>query len=107
MVVKQELVILVTGANRGIGFKVVKKLMKQPEQTINTILLGCRDLKRGQDTLVQLGSPSNMHLLELDASAADSIAQITKQIKEKHGSQLDVIINNVAIELLGTNIDVT
>jgi carbonyl reductase 1 len=102
---KQQRVILVTGGNRGIGFEVVKKFVEESGQSNNVILLGCRDLKRGEDALVRLGSPSNVHLLELDTSSSKSITQATEQIKEKYGGQLDVIINNAAVVLLGTNID--
>ncbi|CAF4251561.1 unnamed protein product, partial [Rotaria sordida] len=77
----QQRVILVTGANKGIGFEVVKKLAKESPINNNIILLGCRDLKRGQDALVRLGSPSNIYLLQLDISSRDSIARATDEIK--------------------------
>ncbi|CAF1370595.1 unnamed protein product, partial [Rotaria sp. Silwood1] len=57
---KLQRVILVIGANKGIGFEVIKKLVQQPSSTSNDlILLGSRDLKRGKDALSQLGSPTN------------------------------------------------
>ena len=95
---QQQRVILITGANKGIGFEVIKKLLadKSPSNN-NLILLGSRDLKRGQDALVKLGSPSNVHVLQLDTSSAESIARATDEIKQKYGGQLDVLINNAAI----------
>ncbi|CAF4234273.1 unnamed protein product [Adineta steineri] len=67
---QQQRVILITGANKGIGFEVIKKLLEEPSSsTNNLILLGSRDLKRGQDALVKLGSPSNVHMLQLDTSS--------------------------------------
>ncbi|CAF1563853.1 unnamed protein product, partial [Rotaria sordida] len=92
----QQRVILVTGANKGIGFEVVKKLAKESPINNNIILLGCRDLKRGQDALVRLGSPSNIYLLQLDISSRDSIARATDEIKCKYGGQLNIVINNAA-----------
>ncbi|CAF1252629.1 unnamed protein product [Didymodactylos carnosus] len=95
---EQQRVILVTGANKGIGFEVVKQLVQQPLIKSNDIiLLGSRDAKRGQDALAQLDSPSNVHLLQLDTSSDESIAHATDEIKQKYGGQLDIIINNAGI----------
>ncbi|CAF5096502.1 unnamed protein product, partial [Rotaria sp. Silwood1] len=93
----QQRVILVTGANKGIGFEVVKKLAKESPINKNIILLGSRDLERGQDALVRLGSPSNVYVLQVDISSRDSIARATDEIKCKYGGQLDIVINNAAI----------
>ena len=93
-------VILVTGANKGIGFSVVKKLVEQCPAEKTIILLACRDLQRGRDALVQLGSPGHVHLLELDMSSTASILQSVAQIKEKYADDhLDVVINNAAIAI--------
>jgi len=95
---QEQRVILITGANKGIGFEVIKKLLEESSPSSNNlILLGSRDLKRGQDALVKLGSPSNVHVLQLDTSSAESIARATDEIKQKYGGQLDVLINNAAI----------
>ena len=95
---QQQRVILITGANKGIGFEVVKKLVQRSSSNNDdVILLGSRDLKRGQDALQQLGSPSNVHILELDTSSKESIARATNEIKQKYGGRLDIIINNAGI----------
>ncbi|CAF0844197.1 unnamed protein product [Adineta steineri] len=71
---EQKRVILVTGANKGIGFEVVKKLLQQSSsKATDIILLGSRDIKRGQDAIQQLGSPTNVHLLQLDTSSKENI----------------------------------
>lgn len=95
---KPQRVILVTGANKGIGFEVVKKLIQESSSNTNDIiLLGSRDIKRGQDAIQQLGSPPNLHLLQLDTSSKESIAAATNEIKQKYGGHLDVVINNAGI----------
>jgi carbonyl reductase 1 len=95
---QEQRVILVTGANKGLGFEVIKKLLEESSApNNNVILLGSRDLTRGQDALVKLGSPSNVHVLQLDTSSAESIAHATDEIKQKYGGQLDVLINNAGI----------
>ncbi|CAF1426209.1 unnamed protein product, partial [Adineta ricciae] len=45
-----------TGAYRGIGFKVVKKLLQQSSKTNDIILLGSQNINRGQDISVKLAS---------------------------------------------------
>ncbi|CAF3185475.1 unnamed protein product [Rotaria sp. Silwood2] len=77
----EQRMILVTGANKGIGFEVVKKLVKESPVNNNIILLGSRDLKRGEDALVRLGSLPNIHVLQLDMSSKESIARATDEIK--------------------------
>ncbi|CAF4406109.1 unnamed protein product, partial [Adineta steineri] len=88
---QKKRVILVTGANKGLGFEVIKKLLEESSTSNNLILLGSRDLKRGQDALLELGSPSNVHVLQLDTSSAESIARATNEIKQKYGGHLDVL----------------
>jgi carbonyl reductase 1 len=102
---KQQRVILVTGANKGIGFYVVKKLLNESSSDNTIILLGSRDLKRGQNALEQLGSPSNVHLLQLDMSSIESINQAVTQIKDKYGSELDIVINNAGIAIRELTVD--
>ena len=94
--IDQSRVILVTGANKGIGFCIVKKLATD-SSTNTIILLGSRDIKRGEDALVQLNSPPNVHVLQLDTSSKESIIHAIEEIKEKYGGQLDVVINNAGI----------
>ncbi|CAF1451765.1 unnamed protein product [Adineta ricciae] len=96
---KQPRQILVTGANRGIGFLVVKKLSETSSVDETIILLGSRDVKKGYDALRQLNSPSNVFVLHLDTSSNESILHAIEEIKQKHGGYLDVIVNNAAISI--------
>ena len=103
---KQERVIFISGANKGLGFLVVKKLLAASSTNNNDIiLLGSRDLQRGQEALKQLGSPSNVHLLQVDTSSKESIAHATDEIKQKYGGQLDIIINNAGIASAATSLE--
>ena len=101
----EQRVILVTGANKGIGFHVVKRLLEKSPDENNIILLGCRDLQRGEDALKELGSPKNVRLLQLDMSSTESIHQAVKEIKDKYDGQLDVVINNAGITAQEVTID--
>ena len=92
---QQRRVLLVTGANKGIGFEIVKKLSANNPSDL--ILLGTRDQKRGEEALTQLGSPSNVKVLVVDVSSKQSIDQAKKEIETKYGGYLDVLINNAGI----------
>ena len=97
-------VILITGANKGIGFEVVKKLVAKPSNDV--ILLGCRDLQRGENALKALGSPSNVHLLHIDTSSPESIDKAKKEVQEKYNGQLDILVNNAGIADMAKSIEV-
>lgn len=100
-------VILITGANKGIGFEVVKKLISNPSTSTNdVILLGSRDLQRGENALKSLGSPSNVHLLQIDTSSSESINKAKKEIHEKYNGHLDILVNNAGIAEPVTSIEV-
>jgi NAD(P)-dependent dehydrogenase (short-subunit alcohol dehydrogenase family) len=102
----QQRIILITGANKGLGFEVVKKLVKGTSSTNNDlILLGSRDLQRGQEAIGKLGSPSNVRLIQLDTSSPESIARVTDEIKQKYGGKLDILINNAGIVTLENTAD--
>ena len=103
---KQQRTILITGANKGLGFEVVKKLLKDASSSNDRILLGSRDVKRGEEAIRKLGSPSNVHLLQLDTSSPDSITHAINEIKQKHGGQLDILINNAGIGKQGDTAEV-
>ncbi|CAF1564541.1 unnamed protein product, partial [Didymodactylos carnosus] len=94
MVDKQQRVFLLTGANKGIGLEIVKKLnVKQPD---DIILLGSRDQQRGKAVLKQLGSPKNVKVL-LDTSSLDSIQKAKQEIQQKYDDHLGTLINNAGI----------
>jgi len=88
-------VAVVTGANKGIGFYIVKLLCRS--QTQDIVYLTARDEQRGQaavEALKQEGCQAAFHQLDLDSQA--SIDQFAQYIKEKYGG-LDVLVNNAGI----------
>lgn len=83
---------LVTGANRGIGFEVVRQLARQGM----TVILGARDLEKGQTAAEQLQSEGlNVLPRQLDVSSQASIDQLAVQVEEL--GQLDILVNNAGI----------
>lgn len=83
------LIALVTGANRGIGFEVVRQLARQGM----TVILTARDLEKGQTAAKQLQSEGlNILPHQLDVSSQASIDQLAAQVE-----QLDILVNNAGI----------
>lgn len=89
-----ERVAIVTGANKGLGFSIVKGLCARFEGivylTARNETLGLEAVKK----LNTLGFKPEFH--QLDVSDRASIVKLAKFIKEKHGG-FDVLVNNAAI----------
>ena len=90
-------VILVTGANKGIGQAIVKRLLAEFPDT--HLLLGSRDKQRGdtavQELLTDLGSAvkPRLEMLLLDVGSDQSVAAAVALVKEKFGG-LYGLVNN-------------
>jgi len=86
-------VALVTGANKGIGKEIARQLGAQGL----TVLVGARDLERGEEAATELkASGANSHAVRLDVTDEASIAEAARRIEEEFGG-LDVLVNNAAI----------
>ncbi|XP_050355951.1 carbonyl reductase [NADPH] 1-like [Nymphalis io] len=93
-----EKIAAVTGANKGLGFSIVKGLC---ERFNGIVYLTSRNEKRGLEAVKKLnvlGFKPQFYLL--DVSDRDSIKKFADYIKTKHGG-LDVLVNNAAILELG------
>ncbi|KAL6872752.1 NAD(P)-binding protein [Trichoderma novae-zelandiae] len=88
-------VVLVTGANQGIGFEIVKKLVAI--QPTYHVLVGCRSLSRGADAISKLEKlAGSVSPVEVDITSDESIAACVAHVEREHG-KLDVLINNAGI----------
>jgi NAD(P)-dependent dehydrogenase (short-subunit alcohol dehydrogenase family) len=83
-------VALVTGANQGIGLQIAKELVENGF----TVLVGSRNLARGEAAAKEIGSDA--HALQLDVTDRASIAAAAKRIRNEFG-RLDVLVQNAAI----------
>lgn len=84
---------LVTGANKGIGFEIAKKLGAAG----CTVILGARNEKLGQEACEKLkATGAKVEYLNLDLLNPDSIENAAKAIDQKHG-RLDILVNNAGI----------
>ncbi|THC93853.1 hypothetical protein EYZ11_006666 [Aspergillus tanneri] len=90
-----EKVVLVTGANQGLGFAIVQVAsLRHPS---NTYILCSRDLNAGQQSvqkLRDLGVTAKIDLVQLDVTDDQQIAAVARHVTDTYG-KLDV--NNAGI----------
>jgi len=83
-------VILVTGANKGLGLETVKQLAKEG----NTVIIGSRDKERGDAAVDSIKNEGiSAEAIEIDLTNSSTVDEAVNYINEKHG-KLDVLINN-------------
>ena len=87
-------VALVTGANKSIGFEVVKQLL----QNNVFVYLGSRNLESGQKAIEELKSEgfNNVEAIALDVTNDQSVQEARKTIGERK-NVLDILVNNAGI----------
>lgn len=81
---------LVTGSNKGIGFAVVKELVKADYE----VWLAARNKELGQNAAQELGK--NVHFIPLDVANDQSVLEAVKEFSAKR-DHLDLLINNAGI----------
>ncbi|KAL9470900.1 hypothetical protein ACSS6W_008841 [Trichoderma asperelloides] len=87
-------IVLVTGANQGIGFEIAKSLSSKPGYHV---LVGSRDNQRGIDAAKQLQEQGfSAEPIAIDITSDKSIAEAVQQVTSKFG-RLDVLVNNAGI----------
>lgn len=87
-------VAIVTGANKGIGFAIVRGLCKRFD---GVVYLTARDVERGKNAVQELekeGLKPNFH--QLDVTDKQSLEVFRDYLKSKYDG-IDVLVNNAAI----------
>lgn len=83
-------VVLVTGANRGLGFEVCRQLGELGA----TVFLGSRDVEAGQRAAAELtGEGHDVRAIQLDVTDSNSVAAAAGAIGEQV-SHVDAVVNN-------------
>jgi len=83
---------LVTGANRGIGFEVCRRLAEKDF----VVLLTARDAAKAQKAARKLANVGTVEALVLDVGDASSIKKAANEVARRYG-YLDVLVNNAGI----------
>jgi NAD(P)-dependent dehydrogenase (short-subunit alcohol dehydrogenase family) len=88
-----EKIALITGANKGIGLEMARQLGAQKV----TVLLGTRDLNKGQTVAKELVTEGlDIRAVKLDVVSAEDIRALAALIEQDYG-HLDILINNAGI----------
>ncbi|HMF53970.1 MAG TPA: SDR family oxidoreductase [Edaphobacter sp.] len=92
---------LISGANKGIGLETARQLGKQGV----TVILGARDLAKGEAAAAQLKSEGiDAQAVKLDVVNAADVKAVAEKIEKEFGV-LDILVNNAGISLdpIGSN----
>ncbi|MBC6461693.1 SDR family oxidoreductase [Actinomadura sp. HBU206391] len=90
-------VALITGANKGIGLEVARRLGAVGV----TVLAGARSAERGAAAVTALRAEgADAHVLRLDVTDEASVTAAAKLIEGEHG-RLDILVNNAGIAYSG------
>ncbi|NUO98778.1 MAG: SDR family NAD(P)-dependent oxidoreductase [Nonomuraea sp.] len=82
--------VLITGANKGLGFEAARRLGELGW----TVFLGSRDEGRGREAAAKLtAGGANVIMVPLDVTSEESVADAVRLVRE-HTDRLDVLINN-------------
>jgi len=92
------LLVLVTGANQGLGYYATQILAKTGKYHV---ILGSRDLEKGKSAVKSLLedsdiSPSAIEPIQIDITSDESIKRAAADVLAKYG-KLDILINNAGI----------
>ncbi|KAK4223378.1 hypothetical protein QBC38DRAFT_487854 [Podospora fimiseda] len=93
-------IVLITGANSGIGLETVIALSKSSPNY--HILLGARSIEKGQAALTQIQEEytstlqSTISVVQIDVTSQDSITALVEHISSNYG-KLDVLLSNAGI----------
>ncbi|KAJ3495848.1 hypothetical protein NLG97_g3092 [Lecanicillium saksenae] len=86
-------IVLITGANQGLGFEVAKKITTENPGSYH-VLMGYRDEIKGNEAVVKLQSESlSVEGIRIDITDDASIKVAVDEVTRKYGL-LDVLVNN-------------
>lgn len=91
----KDKVAIVTGANTGLGFETARGLLEQGA----TVVLGCRDLKKGEAARAQLVASTgneNAVVMQVDLANLSRLRNFVTKFEARF-SRLDLLVNNAGL----------
>lgn len=85
---------IVTGANRGLGFELTRKLLLEGYY----VYMFCRSSQKGEDAQKEFINSENSKVIQVDLSNGEAVEQAC-QIVHTEQNHIDVLINNAAINV--------
>lgn len=101
MTTTTPLIVLVTGANTGLGYHAARELASQRHGSYH-VLVGARSIAKAEGAIKQIletdkdVKQSSIEPLEIDLDSDESIEAAAKLVESKHG-KLDILVNNAGI----------
>ncbi|KAG7112639.1 Short-chain dehydrogenase/reductase tropE like protein [Verticillium longisporum] len=97
----QQKIVLITGANTGLGLELVRSLLQTG--TPYSIIIGSRSLDNATKAITQLTSEfpstsSTLHSVQIDVEDDASIEKAAAWVQDKFG-KLDTLVNNAGTQL--------
>ena len=91
---ENQRIALVTGANKGIGFELVRQMSRLGFH----VFLGARNAQAGRAAAEKLSADGHVTFLEIDIADPASIRRAADEFS-RHADRLDVLVNNAGIAL--------
>jgi len=91
----KDKIVLITGANRGIGKETTRALAKKGA----TIIMSCRHLEKAEPVCEMIQTESknpNIKVMKLDLTSFESVRNFTQEFKARY-QKLNVLINNAGV----------
>lgn len=88
-------IIIITGANSGLGYEVTKVLARHGAK----IVMACRNVKKAEDTKKQIleeYSDAKLEVMELDNADLQSVRAFANSFKSNY-TRLDILYNNAGV----------
>lgn len=102
-------VLVVTGANKGVGYSIIDGLLREKNQEY-IILLCSRLIENGNEALKNLNKKhgdltKNIKVVQLDITDSESVENFIDTIKKNYNSKITCLVNNAGIAFKGDEFD--